>query len=61
MKNHHQPILVAVLGTLDQGEEPAKVCLLKLILMPLKSGKLKQFGLKVYGAVKIIGGEDLCV
>jgi hypothetical protein len=61
MKNHHQPTLEAVLGTLDQGEEPAKVFILKLILMPLKSGKLKQFGLRVYSAVKIIVGEGLCV
>jgi hypothetical protein len=60
MKNHHQ-ILEEVLGTLDQGEEPAKVCILKSILMPLKSGKLKQFGLRVYSAVKIIVGEGLCV
>jgi hypothetical protein len=42
MKNHHQ-ILEVVLGTLDQGEEPAKVSILILILRPLKSGKLMNF------------------
>jgi hypothetical protein len=60
MKNHHQ-LLEVVLGTLDQGKEPAKVCILKLILMPLKSGKLNHFwwglgGGGVHNAVKPIGG-----